>query len=256
MVEYAHGGEVVKKAFTVYIVVGVLLALVGIVLARWLLVAPKEVLSPLSDQADLFALLLPEESPDDLYVFTLPEEPVEPAVPAILDTSSVPKVVQLPELPAELSKLFDEPTEEPVVPEPIVLLPVVIPLSPAVLMDEVKTPHAPVVAAPVQEEPSAPATPAAAPASYVYFYTGIPVRHTPVSIVPMNTFVYTSSYTSVTFSHVSVVSPYVVPVFTPPVVPVWVGTPTRVYSVPFLPQKSNGVPYIITNRVSGVLQSP
>ena len=69
----------------------------------------------------------------------------------------------------------------------------------------------------------------AAPVSYVYFYTGVPVRS-----APMTTVVYTGGLTTAAPAPVMpmmpVVQPYAVPVFVPRVVPSRVGAPKLVYS--------------------------
>ena len=234
-----------NKSFVIYVAVCVSSIFVGIMLTTWLTRGPQETPSPISEQAASFASLVPDEfaftepfqdEPQEVPEKEIPEKPAVPAIPAVLEVP-VPTVIQSPELPVELSGLFSDTAEEPFVPEPIILPPVVIPQPPVAQMDEVKIATASTVADPVEEVSVAPTTvapvavaTATTPVSHVYFYTGIPVRPAPVPIVPMNTFVYASSYASVVFTHTSVMQPYVVPAFTPQVVPVWVGTPTLVYS--------------------------
>jgi len=78
---------------------------------------------------------------------------------------------------------------------------------------------------PVVERPSAPAVPptfeSAPPASYIYFYTGIPVRPAPPMVV------YTGGLT-LTVS-IPVTQSLVIPVFIPQVVPSRRGSPKLVY---------------------------
>ena len=65
--------------------------------------------------------------------------------------------------------------------------------------------------------------------SYVYFYTGVPVR----PVVPTATVVYMGGFTPVVpvpTVQMPVVQPYSIPIFVPQVVPSRVGTPKLVYT--------------------------
>ena len=169
-----------------YITILVVLILLSVVLVKWLPVVKQEPCSILQDQvAILSPLLLPESKPADIAV------PFAQNAPAPWRTA-----------PA---------TRPPATPSPATPSPA----APSVTVPPV------VVTTPAQEQQ--PVT-LAAPVSYVYFYTGVPVRSTQA----VNTIVYTTGFTPT--APMPVAQSFVVPVFVPQVVPSRVGAPKLVYS--------------------------
>jgi len=193
-----------------------LLIAVGVIVVKLLPVGQQKEPSILHSQAAILELLLPEK-------FDLPAE--IPAAPADFIASEVlpaPTVV----LPLEFLPLLDEPKKESSTLEPAILQQWVAPSTRA---PSAVVPQSLVVQSEETEKlpPLAPATSSTstAPASYVYFYTGVPVKPMPIPAV-----VYANGFTTITVVPTSSIHSYVVPVFTPQVVPSRIGAPKLVYS--------------------------
>jgi len=208
-----------------------LLILAGVFWAN--LPRKEQKLSVLHDQVSPFESLLPHES--DLLADALAESaplcaqqvpawearpiPTPPSAPATTPTP-IPTPTP-PSAPITTPTPIPTPTPTPVPPS--------APATTQVPETDVLT---------EQEPPSAPAlqppAPHVAPASYIYFYTGVPVRSVPVPTAVVNTGVFTPAAPALPVSAVPVSMPvvqsYGVPVFVPRVVPSRVGAPKLVYS--------------------------
>ena len=192
------------KKTCIYIATCASLVLAGIILARFFPLEQGETPSLLSEEMS-FASFLPEG-------LEVPREMIAaPAVPFALEYLPAHAVDQPQEQPSELVELFVKPSGEQPVPEPAILLPPVMQQSHVVSVEESSAP------VPSKSTSAAP--------SYIYFYTNIPVQST-----PLDTTVHTSNFTTVTVAPVPVVRSYVVPVFTPQVVPSRTGAPKLIYS--------------------------
>jgi len=183
-----------------------LLILAGVFWANFLSLKKQE-LSVLHEQTSPFESLLPRES--DLPADTLAE-------PAPLCAQHVPvwnaRPTPPPNPPAPL------PAFTPIIPVPT-------PATPQVPVPDVATAQEP-----LPPLPSAPAS-HTAPASYIYFYTGVPVQAVPILPVPAAATSITSvSTVPMPMVSMPVVSPYSVPVFVPRVVPSRIGSPKLVYT--------------------------
>jgi hypothetical protein len=89
---------------------------------------------------------------------------------------------------------------------------------------------APPVVVPVSEQQPPPPAKSAEPTSYVYFFTGVPVRPAPMTVVYTGGFTSTVPVVSVVPTMPVVQQTYSVPIFTPQVVPSRVGAPKLVYT--------------------------
>jgi len=178
-----------------YIAILGVFILLSVVLVNWNPWAKKEPSSILQDQAAVLEpFLLPDAKPAEVAVSCAQNVPA-PIHPA----PSVPQSITPP--PAMLP-----PTTAPSVTVPPPIAPVATVTAPA----------------PQQQ-------PVAAPVSYIYFYTGVPVRPAQAT----NTIVYTTGYTTtgvIPTVPMPVAQSFVVPVFVPQVVQSRVGAPKLVYS--------------------------
>ena len=202
------------KKTCAYIVVCASFVLAGIILVESFHHEQRKETSILSDPAESLASLLPEG-------FSMPV----PMLAEVADSFAF-EVLSAPMVPLPLAppQLLVEQAEEPSDPEPETISPPsIITQSFVVAMTDRETLPTP---APVIS--SSPAI--AAPPSYLYFYTGVPVRPVPTIATPMTTVFPTGGFTSVTVMQTPVARMHVVPVFTPQVVPSRVGAPKLVYS--------------------------
>ena len=224
------------KKTCAYIVVCALLVLTGVILVKSLHHEQRKDTSILSDQAKSLASLLPEGF-DMPAPIPIPAEVVDPFAFEVLSAPMVTLPLALPQLlvePAEEQSVPELVIPESVISESIITVPSsIVPQSFVVAMTDRETLSTPALAV-----PSSPAT--VATPSYIYFYTGIPVRPVPMAtppmpIAPMNTMFYAGGFSSVTVvptpvAQTPVAQMQVVPIFTPRTVPSRVGAPKLVYS--------------------------
>ena len=201
-----------------YIVVVASLIVGGVVFVKPLPFDQRKPSSVLSEQVALFESLLPEVADRPAKI------PAEPTAHCAHDILPAPSIVAS----SEPQDLLIEPLEEQPAFEPA-RLPPAIPQSLVTPMDEVEAPFTLASATPAQRVVHASTPPAqetpAAPVSYIYFFTGVPVKPAPTATV-----FYSGGFASVTAASTQTMQTYAVPVFVPQIVPSRVGAPKWVYS--------------------------